>query len=263
MPRGKRLIVKPAIGFLSLGVRRIDSQAEWQAGIKAILDELDSCKGMFDESVLRDDRFIVEDYIFGEKYACDGYYDRVGRPVIMLICKHLFRDEKDTRDVVYYTDARMMERLLPKVSRFMSKISAKRKFRHFPFHFEFRIIEKEIHAIEINPIRFGGFGLADLSYFAFGVNSYVHFFEQKKPEWSARLENAGMRCYAFVLGRVPPQAKGRTPDHRAFKASFRNILDYGLIDYQKYPAFCRVLAEGDSPGEFEKYLRLDFSRYFL
>lgn len=258
------LIVKPSVGFLSLGIRRIDHPDQWNEKTTELLDELDRVEGMFHPSVLRSDRFLVEEYITGDEYACDGYFDANGNPVILGITRHLFRDEYDTRDVVYCTNEVLIGEHLPLVTELLHKICSKHPIRYFPFHLEFRIKRNHLHVIEINPMRFGGFGLADLSFSAFGVNPYEHYFKQSNPDWGeilAREQHKG-KHYAFVLGRVPQEVKIGKPNHQAFKSTFSHILDYGIVDHTRYPCFCRVLAEGRSREEFEKYLLVDSGQFF-
>lgn len=261
-PPNKDLVIKPEIGFLSIGIRRITRPEEWKTKAREALNEVNQSQGVFHESVLKSDRFLVEEYIEGEEYACDGFYDGNGVPVVLLVTKHLFRDEEDTRDVVYYTTAELMEKLTPKVAQVMARISEENPIRYFPFHFEFRIKDGNMHAIEVNPLRFGGFGLADLNYYAFGVNSYEYYLEQKKPEWREILPGHRGKYYGFVLGRVTPESRGKEPLHGAFKATFRKILDYAFIDHNRYPCFSRALVETESLADLEKYPVMNFSKFF-
>jgi len=258
-PPGKRLVLKPALGFLSLGVRRITN--DWEQKVEEAQRELRDAEGMFPDFVLSGDRFLVEEYIEGEEYACDGYFDQAGEPVILSISHHLFEGEEDMRDLVYVSDAAMLRTLAPRVEAMLRALASRLGICRFPFHLEFRLRQDRLQVVELNPMRFGGFGLADLGAFAFGIDSYACFFEQKKPDVSGMLPDDGS-CYAFVLGRVPPGARGRAPDHEAFRGTFGHILDYRPLDHRRYPCFCRVLAKGEAPEDFRKYLTMDFSRYF-
>jgi ATP-grasp domain len=47
----------------------------------------------------------------------------------------------------------------------------------FPIHAELKLMKGELFPIEFNPMRFGGLGLGDLSYYAFGINPYKYYFE--------------------------------------------------------------------------------------
>lgn len=165
--------------------------------------------------------------------------------------------------MVYYTNVILIGKILPLITEFLLKVCSKHPIRYFPFHLEFRITRNHLHVIEINPMRFGGFGLADLHFFAFGVNPYKHYFQQSSPNWGELLlrERHKGKHYAFVLGRVPQELKMGKPDHQAFKSTFSHILDYGVVDHTRYPFFCRVIAEGSSREEFEKYLLMDPGKF--
>ncbi len=259
-PSGMDLVIKPAVGFLSLGVRHIRSN--WIQMVKEAQDELKRTEGMFPPGVLKGERFLLEEYIEGDEYACDGYFDGRGDPVILSVSQHMFENDEDTRDLLYYSSADMVEELAPRAADLLRSLSSRIPLRHFPFHLEFRLRDSRLQVIELNPMRFGGFGLADLAYFAFGTNSYDCFFRQKKPDLRALLPHQRRHYYAFVLGRVPKESTGQEPDHRAFRASFEKVLDYSPIDHHKYPFFCRVLAESDRLENFTGYLKMDFSRFF-
>ncbi len=261
-PENKDLIIKPVIGFLSLGIRKFNGKDEWLKTKEEVKKELLESKGMFDTYVLKSDRFLIEEYFEGDEYACDGYYDVNGEPVVLFVTKHIFKDKEDTRDVVYYSDPEMMAEFVPRITKFMKEVTKGKNIKRFPFHFEFRLKNDNIKVIEINPMRFGGFGLADLNEYAYGVNSYAHYLDQKKPDWDAILPSRKGKVYAFVLGRVPIESKGKEPDYGKFEATFKNILISRIVDHNKYPVFCSILAEADSLDDFKKYLTIDFNQFF-
>nr|VFK18458.1 MAG: ATP-grasp domain-containing protein [Candidatus Kentron sp. LPFa] len=52
---------------------------------------------------------------------------------------------------------------------FFTRLGALLNLRAFPIHAEFRITEAgELLPIELNPLRYGGTGLTDLTYWSFG-----------------------------------------------------------------------------------------------
>ena len=75
-------IIKPNVGFFSLGVHKVNSAEEWddvKATIKAEVAQRDT---MFPEEVLNTTTFIIEEMIEGEEFAFDAYFDEAGAPVI-------------------------------------------------------------------------------------------------------------------------------------------------------------------------------------
>lgn len=57
--------------------------------------------------------------------------------------------------------------------------------KNFPAHIEIRIDKNgNINPIEVNPLRFGGWcTTGDISWYAYGFNSYEYFLKGKKPDW--------------------------------------------------------------------------------
>lgn len=57
--------------------------------------------------------FILEQYITGEEYALDAYYDENGRAVLLNIMKHDFACSSDVSDRLYYTGKEIIEKTSP------------------------------------------------------------------------------------------------------------------------------------------------------
>ena len=76
-------IVKPAVGFFSLGVHVVESAAAWPAVVDEIESEVQALGHLYPEQVLDLDHFVVEEVIEGEEFAVDAYYDADGAPVLV------------------------------------------------------------------------------------------------------------------------------------------------------------------------------------
>ena len=81
------LILKPAVGFFSVGVYTIQTAEDWGKAIADIETQSKDWKSQFPDSVVGADIFILEQYISGEEYALDVYFDETGDPVILNIMK--------------------------------------------------------------------------------------------------------------------------------------------------------------------------------
>jgi biotin carboxylase len=69
-------VIKPAVGFFSIGVHIVENEKDW---IKAKSElQPDKLKSIFPENVLNTSNFIIEEFIRGEEYAIDYYYDNNG-----------------------------------------------------------------------------------------------------------------------------------------------------------------------------------------
>ena len=66
------VIIKPAVGFFSMGVHRVESQESWPAVIAAIREEMRAARGIYPEVVMDGSRFIVEACIPGEETSAKG-----------------------------------------------------------------------------------------------------------------------------------------------------------------------------------------------
>jgi len=150
------LVIKPAVGFFSLGVNTVSSLDEWPHAVRAIREEAKAHGEFYPDRVLDTSRFIIEEYIEGEEYAIDLYADGEGRPVVVGILKHLFGSEDDVSDRVYVTSAEIIEDKLELFTEFGERITELSGLRNFPFHAEVRIgPDGQPVPIEINPMRFG------------------------------------------------------------------------------------------------------------
>ena len=56
-------------------------------------------------------KFIVEQYVDGDEFAMDAYFNQKGEPVILGIFKHLFSSATDVSDRIYYTSKDIIESL--------------------------------------------------------------------------------------------------------------------------------------------------------
>ena len=72
------LVLKPAVGFLSVGVYIVRNKAEWQAALDEIDRNFAKQCAVFPETVVRSEKFILEQCIEGEEYAVDAFYDAEG-----------------------------------------------------------------------------------------------------------------------------------------------------------------------------------------
>lgn len=97
------IIVKPAIGYSSIGVHRIDKVEEYNETIKQLKFEMEVTGSEYPIEVINSQTFIIEKLIEGNEYAVDAYFSEDGEPVILNLFKRMFRHEKDMSDRIYYT----------------------------------------------------------------------------------------------------------------------------------------------------------------
>ena len=79
------LILKPAVGFFSMGVYKLRCKEDWQPVKKKIQEELSRVGHLYPVEVFNSSKFILEACIPGREFAMDAYFDASGNPVILFI----------------------------------------------------------------------------------------------------------------------------------------------------------------------------------
>ncbi|UZN01165.1 ATP-grasp domain-containing protein [Lysinibacillus sp. MHQ-1] len=81
------IIVKPVIGYSSVGVHRIDKVEEYKETIEQLKFEMEVTSAEYPIEVINNQSFIIEKLIEGDEYAVDVYFTEEGEPVILNIFK--------------------------------------------------------------------------------------------------------------------------------------------------------------------------------
>lgn len=259
------VIVKPSVGFLSLGVYRVGNATEWEDLKKRIIEDIERNKGMFPDVVYRADKFVIEEYIAGDEYAVDAYFDGNGEPVILNIFHHVFSSDDDVSDRLYISSKRIIEDNLVPMTDMLRKIGEALELKQFPLHIEVRKRDNDIIPIEINPMRFAGFCLTDNAWFGYGINSYEYYLGQKKPDWNAILKGKDGVVYTFIVLDMPSDVRAKDVasfDYEGLKAKFTKVLDLRQLDYTKYNMFGTMFtASPERSPELDYILRTDFREF--
>ncbi|NNK83781.1 MAG: ATP-grasp domain-containing protein [Flavobacteriaceae bacterium] len=249
-------VIKPSVGFLSLGVYIVKNENDWIKVKKEITPQ--NLKHIFPKNVIDTSHFIIEDFISGEEYAVDYYHNDKGEVVILNVLHHVFSSETDTSDRVYSTSKTIINQHKTELEQFLNKIGEKLHLKNFPAHAEVRIdTNGKIVPIEINPLRFGGWcTTADLSGISVGLNSYKYFFENAKPNWDTIYQGKEDKIYSVI---VLDNNSGIKPidiakfDYNALAKDFENPILIRALDINTYPLFGFVFAETHSHNKVELY----------
>jgi len=116
-------IIKPTVGFLSMGVHKVSNFEEWGNTIDSIIAEIDQIKDLYPGDVLDTSSFIIEQCINGEEFAVDAYFNSIGEPVILGILKHTFSSDTDVSDRVYISSKKIIESNLKEFTEFVEKLA--------------------------------------------------------------------------------------------------------------------------------------------
>lgn len=254
------LVLKPAVGFLSLGVHTVYDDKDWKSTLSQLENEMKTAQSLYPEAVVNSSKFILEEYIDGEEYAIDAYYDRDGNPVILNVFQHPFLNSKDVRDRIYLMSAGIMIKYMSHFLLLLKQIGEKNDIRNFPMHIEVRITkDEEIIPIEVNPMRFAGWCTTDVSKYAWGINVYECFMGQKKPDWNSILEKAGKDLYYFSMAEVPAgvdRSRIKSFDYERYLYNFSNVLEVRRINPNKNPLFAVIFGSTHDKDEIKRILSL-------
>ena len=261
-------IIKPAVGFMSMGVYMVSSYEEWADTITAISREIAEVENLYPESVLDTDSFIIEECINGDEYAVDAYFNSDGKAVVLNILKHVFASTSDVGDRVYISSKEIIENNIAEFTEFTDSIGALAAVKNFPVHIELRRDKAGVLLpIEVNPMRFGGWcTTADLTFLAYGFNPYLYYFNQEKPDWPQLLQGKAGKLFSIVVldnSTGVDIADIRSFDYKKFLTWFKNPLELRKIDFREYPVFGFLFTETDKDNfaELKEILESDLSEF--
>jgi len=260
-------IIKPSIGFFSMGVRKVISYEGWLDTVDAIMAETGKNKALYPQEVLDASSFIIEQCINGDEYAFDAYFNSIGEPVVLGILKHTFASDTDVSDRVYTTSKEIIEENIADFTNFAGRISELAQLRNFPVHIEVRRENGVLLPIEVNPMRFGGWcTTADISHMAYGFNPYLCYFLQQKPNWDEALKGKEGKLYSLVV--LDNSTGIHVNDIAAFDfekllSNFEKPMELRKIDYREHAVFGFLFTETRAENfiELKRILDSNLSEY--
>jgi len=258
------IIVKPVIGYSSIGVHRIDKVEEYKETIKQLKFEMEVTSSEYPIEVINNQSFIIEKLIEGDEYAVDVYFTEDGEPVILNLFKRMFRHEKDMSDRIYYTSKQVINESLNKIQEFLRTISSFFALKSAPIHIEIRIDKDQIVPIEVNPLRFAGIGTNELGVHAYGVNACEYFFKQEKPDWENIVNQMDDSIYSFCCAEIDASIDCKqvvSINHEAFKLNFGEILEYRPMNVNESSTFAVIFHKSPDLNENRRLLNLDLNQY--
>jgi hypothetical protein len=267
LPLPAPFIIKPAVGFFSLGVHVVESAEAWPQVVSAIRSEVESAASFYPEQVLGLDRFIAEEVIEGEEFAVDAYFSATGEARVIGIMGHLFAGADDVSDRVYYTTPEIIAKWREPFAAFLSEMGRMANLRDFPVHAEFRVdAAGRIAPIEVNPMRFGGWCAADMAKHAWGINPYLCYLEDTQPDWDRILEEHAGEATGLVIADFPgtiDRTRIESVDYDAYLARFSAPLELRPTDYCRQPVFAFLFTRvpANDLSELHEVLHADLTCY--
>ncbi|MFC1512930.1 ATP-grasp domain-containing protein [Thermodesulfobacteriota bacterium] len=261
-------IIKPTVGFFSMGVYKVTNHPEWLAAIAAITAEIEQIKGVYPQAVVDTGSFIIEQCINGDEFAMDVYFDSSGDPVVVGIFKHTFASATDVSDRVYTTSKEIIEANLAEFTIFAGKIGQLAGVKNFPVHIELRRDQDGVLLpIEVNAMRFGGWcTTADMTFLAYGFNPYLAYYNGQKPHWPEILRGKEGKLFSIIILDNSTGINATEISSFAYEklmATFAKPLELRKVDYKQYPVFGILFAEtgADNFVELKNILDSDLREF--
>ena len=228
-------VVKPSVGFFSLGVRIVRTREDWLAALAAIEQEATHWREQYPDSVVDSEDWLIEEYIDGDEYAVDVYFDAQGQAVICNILRHEFASASDVSDRLYYTGASVVRSHLAEFEAWFNKVNSLLGLRNFPTHVELRRdAQGRIRPIEFNALRFAGWCCTDVTLFSWGFHTYGCFLEGRRPDWDKALAGREGKLYTLIVLNKPENCPPvRNFDYEALSRGFARVLhgrEVNLVD---------------------------------
>ncbi|MBM9520662.1 ATP-grasp domain-containing protein [Desulforhopalus vacuolatus] len=261
-------IIKPSVGFFSMGVYKVNAGEEWSEVKEKIKNEVSKALKIYPDQVISYTSFIIEQCINGEEFAIDTYFDSQGDPVILNILQHAFSDDSDVSDRIYMSSKEIIKNNFEDVYSFLKKIGELAQVKNFPCHVELRKeSDGTLIPIEINPMRFGGWCTTpDFTYSVYGINSYLYYYNQQKPDWDKVLEGKDNKVFSLIVLDNSTGVDGNNItsfNYEKLLSDFAKPLELRRIDYKEYPIFGFLFTESadDNLQELENILKSNLREY--
>ncbi len=242
------VILKPAVGFFSLGVYKVTDANHWDRVVSHLSESISSITGLYPKGVLDNTNFIIEDVIPGEEFAVDCYYNDEGEVVIFNMMQHLFASGSDVSDRVYITSGDLMLQYLAPVKAYLDKLGSILELNNFPAHIELRVDSGgSMNAIEVNPLRFGGWcSTPDMAQYAWGVNIYEQLITRSTPDWESILKLQNGKVHALAVLDNSTGVHGEEIKSFNYEDLLKKIsspLELRKTNYNRYPLFGFLMCE--------------------
>lgn len=131
-------VLKPAVGFFSLGVYSIENAQQWRAARDDIAAGAVRWRKEYPAAVLDNQVWLLESLIQGTEYAVDVYFNSRGEAVICNILQHDFASSEDVSDRLYYTSADIIRRMAGPLEAWFDQLNERLGLRDYPVHVELR-----------------------------------------------------------------------------------------------------------------------------
>lgn len=258
------IVIKPSVGFLSAGVYVIQNEEEWHHAIADIKANFLKVSRQFPEFVVGSESFLIEEYIKGDEFAVDAYFDENQKPVILNIFHHRFASDSDVSDRLYCTSKAIYDKYFQLFTDFLININQVLGLHDFPIHIEFRYNGQKAIPIEINPLRFAGFCLNELQYHISGIHPVLAYLNNIRPDYDKMWEGRETDVFSFLVFERPAVLPADVPlDKDKLCNHFSHVLELRPVTAASVGVFATMFAQTDKDhlSELDKALVMDMREY--
>jgi len=258
-----KYVIKPVKGCFGSGVRVIEGNISMQTLINEIKDELSKNITVLSNDVLTPNEFLIESYIEGDEYAVDMFYDSHGKPIITNIYHHPMPKNPAYLHLLYYSSGEIFDLLYDPAKGFFEKLNRTLQVTDLPIHSEFRLHNGSLSPIELNPLRFGGMGLGNMSFHALGINPYQCYINDNGPDWNSVWQGRDHTFGFFIAYNGTNVDVTRSkPNWEKLREQFSRIILEVPFDYQKQLAFGILYIE-EPKSRLDELLSIEFNEFFV
>lgn len=258
------LVLKPSVGFLSAGVYVINTVEEWKNAVNDVKANFMKVSSQFPEFVVGTHSFLLEEYIKGEEFAVDVYFDEKKNPVILNIFHHRFASENDVSDRLYCTSKDIYDKYYDLFIDFLVKINQLLGLHDFPIHIEFRYNGTKAIPIEINPLRFAGFCLNELQSHISGIHPVMAYLNNIKPDYKKMWNDRETDVFSFLVFERPAGISNATQlDEKKLCSEFSDVLELRPVKEASVGVFATMFSRTSKENlpELDRALTLDMHKY--
>ena len=259
----KKFVIKPIRGCFGTAVRIVDSGTNFEILSIELEAELIKNGKVYSDYTLSKNDFILEQFVEGEEYAIDLFYNSKGEPCIVNLYHHPMPENEAYLHMAYNSSKKVFDEIYDKVKVFFTNLNKLLNVTNFVLHAEIKLFNENIFPVEINPMRIGGMGLGNLVYYSLGVNPYTCFINDCEPNWNEIWQGRDKEVYTFFIaynGITKPTNKFK-PNREKLKKQFTEVLHEQPFDYQKQLTFGIYFLK-ETKENILKLMQIEFDDYF-
>jgi hypothetical protein len=259
----RKSVIKPARGCFGTAVRVIDADIDCNRLSSELEAELKKNSKVYSDFTLSKQDFLLEDYIEGQEYAVDMFYNAKGEACIVNLYHHPMPENKAYLHMLYNSSKRVFDDIYTPVKDFLSQLNKILNVTNFVMHVEVKLIDGKVFPIEINPLRIGGMGLGNLVFYSLGINPYTCFINDSEPDWNEVWKGKEKDVFTFFIAynATSKPVNLFKPNPAKLKRQFTQMLHEQPFNYQRQLAF-GIYFLRETEENIRRLQKIEFDDFF-